>query len=48
MATFVGASQNEIKQVLDEGHEIIKDFDISKIFNLLNHMFDEKEDGKDK
>ncbi|QNQ81044.1 TetR/AcrR family transcriptional regulator [Lactobacillus sp. PV034] len=48
MATFAGASQSEIKHVLSEGHEIIKNFDISKIFNLLNHMFDEKEDGKDK
>lgn len=48
MATFAKKSQAEIEQVLIEAHQIISGFDMSNILHLLNHMFDEKEEGKEK
>lgn len=47
MATFADASQSEIREVLSEAHNIISGFDMSNILHLLNHMFDEKEEGKE-
>ena len=48
MATFAKKNQAEIEQVLNEADKIISEFDMSNILHLLNHMFDEKEEGKEK
>lgn len=47
MSTFLNRSSEEITHMLEEGHRIIENFRMQQIFDLVNTMFDEKEQGKD-
>lgn len=47
MSTFLDSSSDQVQKVLAEGHNIIENFRMNKIFDLIDTMFDEKEQRKD-
>ena len=44
MYSFLHCSEDEIKEALDEGHEIIESADMQVVHQAIDSMFDE---GKD-
>ena len=47
MSTFLDQPAAKVEAALQEGHRVIEDFRMEKIFGLVETMFDEKGQGKD-
>lgn len=47
MSTFLDSSNKNINQVINEGHEVIENFNMEKIFKLIDTMFDTEGQRKD-
>ncbi|WP_297819168.1 TetR/AcrR family transcriptional regulator [uncultured Lactobacillus sp.] len=47
MSTFLDQPTTKVETALQEGHKVIENFRMEKIFDLVETMFDEKEQRKD-
>lgn len=47
MSTFLDQPTAKVESALQEGHKVIENFRMEKIFDLVETMFDEKEQRKD-